>query len=103
MKKNCLNDKKTKIITKKDFDDAIEIFNDWKKLDEKVRKLSDSRGINLPSTITEILVCYSFRLKLCLSGFAGDACDDNGIVYELKPVVVLKVRIHLVLQKNMMN
>lgn len=77
--------KKLRTVSKKDFDMALQAYSDWKKLDEEIRELSGTRGINLPSEITEIIATYPLGLKICVSGTAGDAYDDKiEKTYEIK-------------------
>ena len=76
--------RKLREIKKIDFEKALDAFFDWKKLDEEIRELSGTRGINIPSEITEVMVTYPLGLKICTCG-AGDAFDDkNNKVYEIK-------------------
>lgn len=57
------------------FKDAIKAYFLWKELDTIIRT-SHTRGINIPETITETLLCFVSGFKLN-KGSSGDAYDDT--------------------------
>lgn len=70
-------------VDKSRFKDAIKAYFLWKELDSLIRN-SHSRGINIPETITETLLCYVSDFKLN-KGKGGDAFDDvNKRIVEIK-------------------
>lgn len=65
------------------FKDAIKAYFLWKELDTIIRT-SHTRGVNIPETITETLLCYVSDFKLN-KGSGGDAFDEvNNRVIEIK-------------------
>lgn len=65
------------------FKDAIKAYFLWKELDTIIRS-SHTRGINIPETITETLLCFVSNFKLN-KGTSGDAYDDkNKRIIEIK-------------------
>ena len=71
------------VVDKSRFKDSIKAYFLWKELDSIIRN-SHSRGINIPETITEALLCYVTGFKLN-KGSGGDAYDDvNEKVIEIK-------------------
>lgn len=65
------------------FKDAIKAYFLWKELDTIIRT-SHTRGINIPETITETLLCFVSDFKLN-KGSSGDAYDDkNKRIIEIK-------------------
>lgn len=62
-------------IDKSRFLDAIKAYFLWKELDMIIRS-AHTRGINIPETITETLLCYVSNFKLN-KGSGGDAFDDS--------------------------
>lgn len=54
---------------------AIRIYQHWKQLDSEVRAIS-TRGINFPSELSEIFVCYALGFLWKKEG-GGDAFDPN--------------------------
>ncbi|WP_373206050.1 Bsp6I family type II restriction endonuclease [Clostridium tertium] len=70
-------------VDKSRFYDAIKAYFLWKELDTIIRT-SHTRGINIPETITETLLCYVSDFKLN-KGSGGDAFDEeNNRVIEVK-------------------
>lgn len=65
------------------FKDAIKAYFLWKELDTIIRT-SHTRGINIPETITESLLCFvsDFRLNRGSSGDAYDVINER--VIEIK-------------------
>lgn len=61
-------------VDKARFNDAIHAYFLWKELDLIIRQ-SHTRGINIPETITEALLCYVSGFKLN-RGAGGDAFDS---------------------------
>lgn len=55
---------------------AIRIYQHWKQLDGEVRAIS-TRGVNFPSELSEIFVCYALNLLWKKEG-SGDALDPIG-------------------------
>lgn len=59
----------------------------WKKLDTNIRELFQTRGLNLPSEISEAIVCYVLKYYIN-KGSSGDAIDkiddDTFRVIEIK-------------------
>ena len=51
------------VVDKSRFKDSIKAYFLWKELDSIIRN-SHSRGINIPETITEALLCYVTGFKL---------------------------------------
>lgn len=71
------------VVDKSRFKDSIKAYFLWKELDSIIRN-SHSRGVNIPETITEALLCYVTGFKLN-KGSGGDAYDDvNEKVIEIK-------------------
>lgn len=65
------------------FKDAIKAYFLWKELDTIIRT-SHTRGINIPETITESLLCFVSDFKLN-RGSGGDAYDEkNKRIIEIK-------------------
>lgn len=65
------------------FQDAIKAYFLWKELDTIIRT-SHTRGVNIPETITETLLCYATGFKLNKDK-GGDAFDDrNNRIIEVK-------------------
>lgn len=62
-------------VDKSRFNDAIKAYFLWKELDTIIRT-SHTRGVNIPETITETLLCYVTGYKLN-KGSAGDAYDES--------------------------
>ncbi|PFG07155.1 Bsp6I family type II restriction endonuclease [Bacillus sp. es.034] len=62
-------------VDKARFNDAITAYFLWKELDLIIRQ-SHTRGVNIPETVTEALLCYvsGFRLN---RGVGGDAFDPS--------------------------
>ena len=58
------------------------VYSLWKQLNECLRTLS-TRGCNIPSEISENIVCYCLGYKLN-KGSGGDAVDQNGRIIEIK-------------------
>lgn len=70
-------------VDKSRFLDAIKAYFLWKELDTIIRT-SHTRGINIPETITETLLCYVSNFKLN-KGSGGDAFDEiSNSVIEIK-------------------
>ncbi|WP_195245627.1 Bsp6I family type II restriction endonuclease [Clostridium celatum] len=70
-------------IDKSRFLDAIKAYFLWKELDTIIRT-SHTRGINIPETITETLLCYVSNFQLN-KGSGGDAFDtERNKVVEIK-------------------
>ena len=66
-----------KFFTSKDFDDIINVYFLWKKLNSLIKKLY-TRGINFPEYITEGCVCYVNGYELTASEKGSeDAFDKN--------------------------
>lgn len=62
---------------------TINIYFDWKNLDTQLKTLS-TRGMNLPSEISENVVCYCLGYQLN-KGSSGDAFDPfNQKIIEIK-------------------
>ena len=62
-------------VDKSRFNDAIKAYFLWKELDTIIRT-SHTRGVNIPETITETLLCYVTGYKLN-KGSAGDAYNES--------------------------
>lgn len=77
--------KKMDLITvdKSRFKDAIKAYFLWKELDTIIRT-SCTRGVNIPETITENLLCFVTGFKLN-RGSGGDAYDE-----ECKKIIEVK-------------
>lgn len=54
---------------------ALRIYQHWKQLDAEVKAIS-TRGINFPSELSEIFVCYALGLLWKKKG-GGDAIEPN--------------------------
>ncbi|RFB09464.1 Bsp6I family restriction endonuclease [Bacillus sp. HNG] len=62
-------------VDKDRFNDAIQAYFLWKELDLIIRK-SHTRGVNIPETISEALLCYVSDFQLN-RGSGGDAFDPK--------------------------
>lgn len=62
-------------VDKARFNDAITAYFLWKELDLIIRK-SHTRGVNIPETISEALLCYVSNFELN-RGSGGDAYDPK--------------------------
>jgi hypothetical protein len=70
-------------VDKSRFKDAIKAYFLWKELDTIIRT-SCTRGVNIPETITENLLCYVSGFKLN-KGSGGDAFnEDSKEIIEVK-------------------
>jgi len=70
-------------VDKSRFLDAIKAYFLWKELDTIIRT-AHTRGVNIPETITETLLCYVSDFKLN-KGSGGDAVDElNNRIIEIK-------------------
>ena len=70
-------------IDKSRFNDAIKAYFLWKELNALIKN-NHSRGVNIPETITETLLCYVTGFKLN-KGSGGDAFDEtNNRIIEVK-------------------
>jgi len=70
-------------VDKSRFNDAVQAYFLWKELDALIKR-SHTRGVNIPETITEALLCYVSGFKLN-RGIGGDALDEaTGNVVEIK-------------------
>jgi hypothetical protein len=70
-------------VDKARFNDAIHAYFLWKELDLIIRQ-SHTRGVNIPETITEALLCYVSEFELN-RGSGGDAYDrENDRIIESK-------------------
>lgn len=58
------------------------VYSLWKQLNEALRTLS-TRGCNIPSEISENIVCYCLGYKLN-KGSGGDAISQDGKIIEIK-------------------
>lgn len=69
-----------RVITEKDFKDALKSYQLWKELDQRMRS-SSSRGVNFHEGISEVLVCYvnSFYHSVGL-GSEDAITKDNKLV-----------------------
>lgn len=67
---------------------VIDTYFHWKELDAEIKTLSGTRGINLPSELSEYMACYALKLKLNKAPSEGDAVDEsdpkNKLIIEIK-------------------
>ena len=64
-----------KFFTPKDFDDIVDVYFLWKKLNVLIKKVY-TRGINLPEYITEGCVCYVNGYELTASEHGSEDAFD---------------------------
>lgn len=74
-------------VDDKKINEVIDAYFLWKKLDEKLKTLSSTRGINFPSELSEYIVCYVLGYAIKTKG-SGDAVDlsneKNPRIIEIK-------------------
>lgn len=70
------------IITKDIFNLVCDLYLKWKELNAGI-KMINSRGVNFPDTLSEIMVCYALKWKRNY-GASGDATDERGRLVEIK-------------------
>ena len=67
---------------------AIDAYYHWKDFDKEIRTLSGTRGVNLPSEISEYLACYAVGYYVNKNHTHGDAVDmsdpSNPRIIEIK-------------------
>lgn len=63
-------------ITKTRFDEIIDLYFMWKKLNSGIKKIY-SRGVNLPEALTEPICCYVNGFLLSLGEGSEDAYDPK--------------------------
>jgi len=77
-------EKELKLISKEKVLKVLEAYFSWKEASEKVRKINGSRGINLPESISERLVCYLNNFSLAIGEGSYDAVSSEGKFIQIK-------------------
>lgn len=70
-------------ITKELFEEILEVYQLWKELDFRLRKVS-SRGVNIHEGISEVIVCYVNGFEHSVGAGSEDAFTDSGEKVQIK-------------------